>query len=81
MYISIQGGSVNTAGVVDRASRRLFYSGTLHPKSKDYISISQKLLSAAASRYCVFWMAQLLSYLMTQHPGEYFYAIPGQFQV
>eukprot|EP00439_Symbiodinium_sp_Y106_P077904 s1613_g16.t1 len=67
------------SGVVDRASRKLFSAGTLHPASKDYLVISQKFLSAGAARYCIFWMAQLLTHLLQQHPGDHFYAISGQF--
>ncbi|CAE7834919.1 unnamed protein product [Symbiodinium sp. CCMP2592] len=64
-------------GVPDRAAKRLFSSATLHPNSKDYLSISQKLLSGTAARYSLFWMAQLLTHLMKCHPGNEFYAILG----
>ena len=64
-------------GVPDRASKKLFSSATLHPNSKDYLNISQKLLSATAARYSIFWLAQLLSFLMHRHPGNDFYAILG----
>ncbi|CAE7213208.1 unnamed protein product [Symbiodinium sp. CCMP2592] len=64
-------------GVPDRAAKRLFSSATLHPNSKDYLSISQKLLSGTAARYSVFWMAQLLTHLMKCHPGNEFYALRG----
>lgn len=65
-------------GVVDRASKKLFTSATLHPTSKEYLNISQKHLSAAAARYAIFWLAQLMSYLLQQHPGDRFYEIFGQ---
>ncbi|CAE7029879.1 unnamed protein product [Symbiodinium sp. CCMP2592] len=65
------------SGVVDRAARRLFSSATLHPKSRDYLQISQKILSAAAARYAIFWLSSLLKHLMQQHPGDLFYATSG----
>ncbi|CAE7239265.1 unnamed protein product [Symbiodinium necroappetens] len=64
-------------GVPDRASKKLFSSATLHPGSKDYVSISQKLLSAHAARYALFWMAQLMTSLLEQHPGSEFHQILG----
>ena len=60
-----------------RAAKRLFSTATLHPNSKDYLSLSQKLLSGTAARYSVYWMAQLLTHLMQCHPGNEFYAILG----
>ncbi|CAE7654600.1 unnamed protein product [Symbiodinium microadriaticum] len=63
------------AGVPDRASKRLFSSATLHPGSRDYVAISQKLLSAHAARYAVFWMAQLMTTLLGQNRGSEFFAI------
>ena len=76
-FCLFQDRHVYLTGVPDRAARRLFSSGTLHPGSKEYCTISQKILSAHAARYSVFWMAQMLSSLMEQHPGDEFYSTPA----
>eukprot|EP00435_Cladocopium_sp_Y103_P053829 s81_g17.t1 len=43
-------------GVTDRASRKLFTGAVLQPSRNKYTDISQKVLSATACRYCIFWL-------------------------
>lgn len=51
-----------TQGVPDRASRRLFSSAILKPSGKTFTGdVSQKILSATACRYFIFWIANLLA--------------------
>ena len=46
----------------DRASRRLFTGAILKPSGKTFTGdVSQKILSATACRYFIFWMCNLLS--------------------
>ena len=43
-------------GIPDRASRRLFTLAVLRPSLTKYTDISQKILSATACRYLIFWL-------------------------
>ena len=63
-------------GISDRARRRLFTSRTIRPNAKEYRSISQKLLSAAASRYLIFWFSHYLSGLLASSPDSTFLQLP-----
>lgn len=65
-----------TPGISDRARRRLFTTRTLRPLSKEYRTISQKILSAAASRYLIFWFSQYLSGLLASDPDSTFLQLP-----
>ena len=56
------GTSEKKQGVPDRASRRLFSSAILKPSGKQFTGdVSQKILSATACRYFIFWMCNLLN--------------------
>lgn len=48
-----------SCSVSDRAQRRLFTSNILKPDSGSYVEISQKTLSATASRYMIMWVSSL----------------------
>ena len=60
------------SGVPDRAQRKVFTSGVLRPTSLDYVTLSQKMLSAAAARFVLFWLANLLGSLLRAEPGNMF---------
>ena len=47
-------------GVPDRAARRLFSTGVLRSSPTKFAEISQKVLSATACRYMIFWLCNLL---------------------
>ena len=53
--------------VPDRASRKLFSSAILKPNAREYATISQKLLSATAARYMIFWLGQLMASLLQRY--------------
>lgn len=55
--------------IPDRAARRLFTVATLKPESIQYVEISQKILSATACRYLLFWFAALAK-LFAVNPGS-----------
>ena len=59
-------------GVPDRAQRRLFQSSTSKPSGSEYVTISQKLLSAAGARFVLFWMANLLASMLNLDPNNEF---------
>ncbi|CAE7324163.1 unnamed protein product [Symbiodinium pilosum] len=65
----------NSQGVPDRAVRKLFASATLKPSSREYITISQKQLTASAARYFIFWLAQLSRFLLDSNPNNPFYQL------
>lgn len=49
-------------GAPDRASRRLFSNAILKPSGKQFTGdVSQKILSATACRYFIFWLNSLLT--------------------
>ena len=60
-------------GAPDRAARKLFTAAILKPLAREYTSISQKLLSATAARYFIFWLAQLMGSYVQGNPGNFFY--------
>ena len=60
-------------GLQDRAARKLFTTSYLKPSSKEYINVSQKLLSGTAARYAMSWLAQLCRYLLEANVGKAFY--------
>ena len=54
-------------GVDDRADKRVFSAATLRPgKNDQYVALSQKLLSASAARYTLFWLAAFCRDLVSQ---------------
>ena len=54
----------NDAKVTDRAQKRLFSVATLRAGGGKYVDISQKLMSAAASRFMIFFLAAFMSMLL-----------------
>lgn len=46
--------------VADRAARKLFLTSTLRGNGDKYQDVSQKVLSAAAARYLMLWLASLM---------------------
>ena len=60
------------SGVADRAQRKVFTSGVLRPNSLDYVTLSQKMLSAAGARYVLFWLSNLFASLLSAEPGNAF---------
>ena len=57
-------------GLQDRCERKLFSSAVLKPKSETYINISQKVLSATAARYMIFWLCNLVKALLADATFE-----------
>lgn len=53
-------------GIQDRASRRLFTKEILMPSAGKYPEPSQKVVSASASRYFIFWASAMMHFLMAQ---------------
>ena len=49
--------------IPDRIGRRLFSTGFL--KGSKFLDVPQKLMSAAASRYCIYFLASLLTLLFS----------------
>lgn len=45
--------------VSDRSSRKLFTTNGLKPDVGRYLDISQKVLSATAARYMLFWLSSI----------------------
>ena len=61
-------------GVPDRASKKLFTKDVLMPSTSKFPEPSQKIVSATASRYFIFWTTQAMNDLMTKwghHATEY----------
>jgi len=68
-------------GVPDRASKRLFHTNVLRPKGDTkHCEISQKILSATACRYFIFWVNALLQQVNTNDvPGTHLDQIDRSF--
>ena len=66
-------GSHQALGIPDRASKRLFHTSVLRPKGgTKHCEVSQKLLSASACRYFLFWVNSLLVHVNTNDvPGKH----------
>ena len=64
-------------GIPDRASKKVFSSSILKPNSKEYTTISQKLMNASGARYIIFWLANVLRALAEQDPANEFYQLLG----
>jgi len=48
-----------SAGVTDRAQKKLFSTSVLRAEGGKYIENSQKILNATSARYMLFWIASL----------------------
>lgn len=60
-------------GIPDRASKRLFHTSVLRPKGgTKHCEASQKILSASACRYLLFWVNSLWAHVnTTDAPGKH----------
>ena len=55
----------NNLGVADRAERKFFTTGVLRPQGgAQYPAVSQKILSATACRYLIFWLSRALQQIV-----------------
>ena len=54
-------------GIEDRAERKLFTNEAL---KADYATVSQKILRAAAAKYMVFWLYDLMENLLQSQPDQ-----------
>ena len=52
--------------VTDRATRKFFLSTTLRGTGDKYMEVSQKVLSATAARYMLFWLSSLANQFATK---------------
>ncbi|CAL1165341.1 unnamed protein product [Cladocopium goreaui] len=51
--------------VADRAARKFFTTGVLRPQGgAQYPAVSQKILSATACRYLIFWLSRALQQIV-----------------
>ena len=57
----------NNRGVPDRAARKFFTTSVLRPHGgTQYPAVSQKILSATACRYLIFWLSRALQHIVLE---------------